>query len=50
LLFGIFVIGAFVAVNYGTIHITAKLAVELALSAPIEWMIVGTVVGFAYPT
>ena len=48
LLFGIFMVGACVAVNFGTIHISGKLAFELALSAPIEWMIVGTVVGFAY--
>jgi hypothetical protein len=47
LLFGIFMVGACVAVNFGTIHISGKLAVELVLSAPIEWMIVGTVVGFA---
>jgi hypothetical protein len=48
LLFGIFMVGAFVAVNFGTIHISWKLAVELAVSAPIEWVIVGTVVGFVY--
>jgi hypothetical protein len=47
LLFGIFMIGACVAVNSGPIHISGTLAVELALSSPIEWMIVGTVVGFA---
>jgi hypothetical protein len=47
LFFGIFMVGACVAVNFGPIDISGKLAVELALSAPIEWMIVGTVVGFA---
>ena len=45
LLFGIFMAGAFVAVNYGTIHISGKLALEPAVSAPIEWTMVGVVVG-----
>ena len=32
LLFGIFMAGAFVAVNYATINISGKLALELAIS------------------
>jgi len=48
LLFGIFMVGAFVAVNYGTINIGGKLALELAISAPIEWTLVGIVVGLVY--
>ena len=47
-LFGIFMAGAFVAVNYGTIQISRKLALELAARAPIEWTLVGVVVGAVY--
>jgi len=48
LLFGIFIAGAFVAVNYGTINISGKLALELAISALIEWIMVGILVGIVY--
>lgn len=48
LLFGIFVVGAFVAPNYATLHISGKLALELAVSAPIEWTLVGIVIGLIY--
>lgn len=48
LLFGIFMAGAFVAVNYATINISAKLAVEMAISEPVEWTLVGIVVGSLY--
>jgi hypothetical protein len=48
LLFGIFMVGAFVAVNYATINISGKLALELAASEPIEWTLVGFVVGLIY--
>jgi hypothetical protein len=48
LLFGIFIVGAFVAVNYGTINISGKLALELAISALIEWTMVGVLVGIVY--
>ena len=47
-LFGIFMAGAFVAVNYATIHISGKLASELAVSELLEWTLVGLVVGFIY--
>jgi hypothetical protein len=47
-LFGIFMAGAFVAVNYATINISGKLALELAVSEPIEWTMVGVVVGLVY--
>jgi hypothetical protein len=48
LLFGIFMAGAFVGVNYATIQISGKLAPELALSELIEWALVGIVVGLVY--
>jgi len=48
LLFGVFMIGAFVAVNYATIHISGKLAAELAASELLEWTLVGAVVGRLY--
>jgi hypothetical protein len=48
LLFGIFMVGAFVAVTYATIDISGKLALELAASEPIEWTLVGVVVGLMY--
>jgi hypothetical protein len=48
LLFGIFMAGAFAAVNYGTINISAKLALELATSELVEWTVVGVVVGLVY--
>jgi hypothetical protein len=48
LLFGVFIAGAFVAVNYGTINISGKLALELAASALVEWTIVGIVIGLLY--
>jgi hypothetical protein len=47
-LFGVFLVGAFVAVNYGTIHISGRLALELAVSEPIEWTLVGAMVGLIY--
>jgi hypothetical protein len=47
-LFGVFIAGAFVAVNYGTINISGKLALELAISALIEWTMVGVLVGILY--
>jgi hypothetical protein len=48
LLFGIFMAGAFVAVNYATINISGKLALELAASELSEWTLVGIVVGLVY--
>jgi hypothetical protein len=48
LCFGVFMTGAFVAVNYGPIKISGKLASELAISALIEWTMVGVVVGMIY--
>jgi hypothetical protein len=48
ILFGIFMAGAFVAVNYATIYISQKLALELAVSELIEWSLVGAVVGLLY--
>jgi hypothetical protein len=47
-LFGMFMAGAFVAVNYATIIIGGKLALELAASELIEWTLVGVVVGLVY--
>lgn len=48
LLFGIFMAGAFVAVNYTTINISGKLALELAASELVEWTLVGIVIGLIY--
>jgi hypothetical protein len=36
-LFGVFMAGAFVAVNYATLNISGKLASELAISKLVEW-------------
>jgi len=47
-LFGVFMAGAFVAVNYATLNISGKLASELAVSELVEWTLVGTVVGLIY--
>jgi hypothetical protein len=41
-------VGAFVGVNYGTIQISGKLALEFAVSELIEWTLVGIVVGLMY--
>jgi hypothetical protein len=48
LLFGVFMAGAFVGVNYGTINISGRLATELAASALLEWLLVGITVGLVY--
>jgi hypothetical protein len=48
LLFGIFMAGAFVAVNYATLNISGRLASESAASELVEWTLVGTVVGLIY--
>jgi len=48
LLFGIFMAGAFVAVNYATLNISGRLASELAVSELVEWTLVGTIVGLVY--
>ena len=48
LLFGIFMAGAFAAVNYGTLHISGKLALEVGASELVEWTLVGGVVGVLY--
>jgi len=48
LLFGVFMVGAFVAVNYATIAIGGKLALELAASEPVEWTLVGIVTSLVY--
>jgi hypothetical protein len=48
LLFGIFMAGAFAAVNYATVNISGKLALEIAISEPIEWTMVGIMVGLIY--
>ena len=48
LLFGVFMAGAFAAVNYATVNISGKLALEIAISEPIEWTLVGIMVGLIY--
>jgi hypothetical protein len=37
-----------VAVNYATINISGKFALELAASELIKWTLVGVVVGLVY--
>jgi hypothetical protein len=48
LLVGIFVVCTFVGVNYVTLNIGRKLAVELAASALVQWTIVCVVIGLIY--
>jgi hypothetical protein len=48
LLFGIFMAGAFAAVNYGTLHISGRLALEIGASELVEWTLAGIAVGLTY--
>ncbi len=45
---GLFVVCTFVGANYVTLNIGRKLAVELALSALVQWTIVCLVIGLIY--
>ncbi len=47
-LVGIFVACTFVGANYVTLNIGRKLALELAASALVQWMIVCIVIGLIY--
>jgi hypothetical protein len=47
-LIGIFVACVFVGVNYVTLNIGGKLALELAASATVQWTLVGIVIGLIY--
>ncbi len=40
--------GRVAAVNYATVNISGKLAPEIAISEPIEWTLVGIMVGLIY--
>lgn len=44
-LIGMFVVCAFTAANYVTLNIGHKLAIGLAISAFVQWTIVGMVIG-----
>jgi hypothetical protein len=48
LMFGVFLTGAFASVNYGTLNISSKLALEIAASELVEWTMVGVIVGLVY--
>ncbi|HYL91866.1 MAG TPA: hypothetical protein VEW69_01785 [Alphaproteobacteria bacterium] len=48
LMVGIFVMCAFVGANYVILNIGGRLALELAVSALVQWMIVCVVIGLIY--
>ena len=45
---GLFVVGAFVAVNYATINMGAGHGVRMAVAAAAEWLVAGAVIGAVY--
>jgi hypothetical protein len=47
-LIGVFVVCAFVTANFVTLNIGRKLAIELAISAFVQWAILGIVIGLVY--
>jgi hypothetical protein len=48
LMFGIFAAFAFAGVNYGTLNIGRKLAVEMAAAGFVEWTLAGIAIGLVY--
>jgi hypothetical protein len=48
LLFGLFVVLAFVFVNHATLIINRKLTGMLAIAAFVEWSLIGTIIGLVY--
>ena len=48
LLFGVFVVLAFTAVNYATLNINKKLAGMLGVAGFFEWLVIGTIIGLVY--
>ena len=48
LLLAVFVVFAFVAVNYATLNIGRKLAVMTAAAGFVEWLLIGTIIGLVY--
>jgi hypothetical protein len=47
-LFGVFAAAFFAGVNYATLNIGRRLALELAVAGFVEWVLVGTAIGLAY--
>jgi hypothetical protein len=47
-LLGVFVAFAFAGVDYGTLNLGRKLAVELAVAGFVEWTLVGIAIGLVY--
>ena len=48
LLLGVFVVLAFVFVNYATLIINRKLTGMVAVAAFVEWALIGTIIGLVY--
>ena len=47
-LLGVFVVFAFVAVNYAVLEVGRKIAVMTAAAAFVEWLAIGLVIGLVY--
>jgi hypothetical protein len=47
-LLGVFVVFAFVAVNYATLEVGRKIAVMTAAAGFVEWVAIGLVIGLVY--
>ena len=45
---GLFVALAFSGVNYATLNLGRKLALEVAAAGFVEWTVVGTIIGLVY--
>ena len=48
ILLGLFVALAFSGVNYATLNLGRKLALEVAAAGFVEWTVVGTIIGLVY--
>ena len=48
ILLGLFVALAFSGVNYATLNLGRKLALEVAAAGFVEWMVIGTIIGLVY--
>jgi hypothetical protein len=47
-LLAVFVVGAFVGVNYAILNINKKITVMVAAAAFVEWLVAGVVIGLVY--
>ena len=47
-LLAVFVVGAFVGVNYAILIINKKITVMIAAAAFVEWLVAGVVIGLVY--